>query len=53
MRVAKIAERTVIILKVNDVGEPVTVDNAFFMRSGSQTLRVAASDVKKLFARFA
>ncbi|MBG6098035.1 GmrSD restriction endonuclease domain-containing protein [Nocardioides luteus] len=53
VRVAKIAERTVIILKVTDVGEPVTVNNAFFTRSGSQTLEVAAADVGKLFARFA
>ncbi|NEE02063.1 DUF262 domain-containing protein [Phytoactinopolyspora halotolerans] len=53
MRVARIAERTVLILKVVDVGEPVAVSNSFYTRSGSQTLEVAAADVGRLFARFA
>ena len=52
IRVAKIAERTVIVLKVTDVGEPVTMNNAFYSRSASQTLEVSAADVGKLFARF-
>lgn len=53
MRVASIADRTVLVLKVQDQGEPMSVGNAFYTRSGSQTLLVAAADVAKLFARFA
>lgn len=52
LRVAQIAERHVLILKIRDVGEPVTVGNTFYNRLGSQTLEVAGADVGKLFARF-
>jgi hypothetical protein len=52
LRVVKVAERPVILIRASAQDEPVPFGDQFFERHGSQTVEIPVPQVGKLFTRF-
>lgn len=52
MRVARVAGRDVLMLKVRAASHPVAVGDAFFVRVGSQTVQLRPAELSRVFTRF-